>query len=203
MIKNIVFDLGNVLLEGNQKDILNNIEITDDEYNELVKFFEYDKRLDTGELSLDDYLKNVQISRGLKNKYGEYLTNYYQYRRINFDLVRLINELSRNNYRVYVISDNNINAASYYKKNLLFKNVKGWIFSCDYNSLKKDGKLFDIFLEKYDLFADECYFIDDNKSNIKVAQEKGFKTFLYNGNYIDLIRDLNNYIDLEKMYVWK
>ena len=40
MIKNIVFDLGNVLLEGSSKDVLNNIEINDDEYNELVKFFD-------------------------------------------------------------------------------------------------------------------------------------------------------------------
>jgi putative hydrolase of the HAD superfamily len=203
MIKNIVFDLGNVLLEGSSKDVLNNIEINDDEYNELVKFFDYDERLDTGELLIEDYYNSVKIPKHLKEKYREYLVNYYEYRKINFDLVRLLNELDKNGYRVYVISDNNISASKYYQKNLLFKNIKGWIFSCDYGSLKKDGKLFNIFLEKYNLFADECYFIDDNKTNIKVADKLGFKTFLYNHNYVDLIRDLSNYIDIEKMYVWK
>ena len=203
MIKNIVFDLGNVLLEGSSKDVLNNIEINDDEYNELVKFFDYDERLDTGELLIEDYYNSVKIPKHLKEKYRDYLVNYYEYRKINFDLVRLLNELDKNGYRVYVISDNNISASKYYQKNLLFKNIKGWIFSCDYGSLKKDGKLFNIFLEKYNLFADECYFIDDNKNNIKVADKLGFKTFLYNHNYVDLIRDLSNYIDIEKMYVWK
>ena len=203
MIKNIVFDLGNVLLEGSSKDVLNNIEINDDEYNELVKFFDYDERLDTGELLIEDYYNSVKIPKHLKEKYRDYLVNYYEYRKINFDLVRLLNELDKNGYRVYVISDNNISASKYYQKNLLFKSIKGWVFSCDYGSLKKDGKLFNMFLEKYNLFADECYFIDDNKTNIKVADKLGFKTFLYNHNYIDLIRDLSNYIDIEKMYVWK
>ncbi len=203
MIKNIVFDLGSVLLKGNTKDVLNYIEITDDEYKELSTFFKYDEKLDLGLVSLDDKLSSSDIPNYLKKKYHNYLINYYEYRKIDFDLVRLLNYLNSKNYRIYVISDNNFECARYYERNLLFKNIKGWVFSCDYQSLKKDGKLFNILLNQYNLFADECYFIDDNKVNIDVAKSIGFKTFLYEDNYKELIKDLiNNNVVNEDDYLW-
>ena len=65
---------------------------------------------------------------------------------------------------------------------MLFKNIDGWIVSCDYSTVKKEGKLFAILLNKYNLNASKCLFIDNNNNNIAIANNYGIKGFLYNKN---------------------
>ena len=192
-IKNIVFDMGSVILKGTPKDVLKDIDIEPDIYNQLVNYFNKIGICDYGNITLEDVFKDCNYSSDIINKFKDRLVNYFKYRTINNDLISLINKLKDNNYKVFILSDNSKEAYNYYKDNQNFKNIDGWIVSAFYGCLKKEEKLFDIFLKEYNLNSSECYFIDDNVQNINVAKKKGFNTFLFNENddinclYFDMI----------------
>ena len=204
-MKNVVFDLGSVILRNKAVSVLNNLDLTEDEYSKLALFFSNFERLDVSELSIEDKIKECNIDSKLLDKYGDYLYNYFKYRKLNFNLLTLIKKLKINGYKVYVLSDNNKYAYNYYKNHPLFQDFDGWIVSCEYKTIKKDGKLFNYLLEKYNLKSDESFFIDDNIDNIEVAKKKGFKTHLFNEEEdIDLLYDdLKNHgvnIDISDYY---
>ena len=179
-IKNIIFDLGGVILKETPISILKDRNINNDIYNELEKFFLNGTDLDLGKIALEEKFNNCNFKEEIKSKYKDLLINYYKYRTINMKLINLIDSLKRNNYNIYILSDNNREAYEYYKNNPLFKNINGFVISCEYHTLKKDGVLFEKLLEKYNLNPKECYFIDDNKINLETAKKYNLKTYLFN-----------------------
>ena len=69
--------------------------------------------------------------------------------------------------------------------------------SCDYHSLKRDGLLFDILLDKYNLDPSECYFIDDRIVNVNEAKKHNIKGFVFDNDVDLLYEDMrNNGIDI-------
>jgi len=189
-IKNIIFDMGSVILKGIPSDVLINRVDNDDEYNELIRFFNNIGLADYGNISLIDIFNKCNYSDDIINKYKDLLINYFNYRKFNMDLINLIMNLKNNNYNVFILSDNSREAYNYYRTNSYFKDIDGWVVSALYGYLKKDIKLFDIFLDKYNFISSDCYFIDDNINNINVADKKGFNTFLFSDNINDLLFDM-------------
>lgn len=173
---NIIFDLGGVVLTGKAKDILEKLNPTEEEYNEMIGFFSDWNDMDTTDMSIEEKFNKYNFSDNIKNKYKDKLLKYYELRDFNNTLINLIKELKKNN-KVYVLSDNNKDASLYYKN--VLKDIDDFVFSYEYKTRKKDGKLFDIFLDKYSLDPATCYFIDDTLENIEVAKSKGINGILY------------------------
>lgn len=160
--------------------ILDNLNIDTKTYNELKRFFNNWQNIDLGYESIEDKFNKCNYSKEITEKYKDFCLNYYKYRKINMQLIEIINKLKDNNYNIYIISDNNKEVLNYYKKHNLFKNIDGWVLSCEYNTIKKDGILFDIILNKYNLKAEECFFIDDRIINVKEAEKHGIKSYIFN-----------------------
>lgn len=99
-------------------------------------------------------------------------------------------KLKKNNYNIYILSDNNLESFNYYKNHKLFNNIDGWIISSEYNTLKSEGVLFDILIKKYRLNPSQCYFIDDKIDNVKEAEKHGIKGYIFNED--DSINKLYN-----------
>lgn len=191
-MKNIIFDLGGVILKGASFSVLDGIDIDSGIYTELRKFFDNWDDLDLGKKTLLEKYNELNFSSDL---YKDRLVNYFLYRDLNVELLDKMNVLRNNGYKVYVLSDNNVDASRYYKYN--FKDVDGWVVSCDYHTLKRDGLLFDILLDKYNLDPFECYFIDDRKVNVEEALKHNIKGFVFNGDNDLLYEDMrSNGIDI-------
>lgn len=198
-IKNIIFDLGGVILKNKPISVLENINVNNSEYNELKKFFDNWEELDLGKETLNDKFIKCNFSNDIEKMYKEILIHYYKYRELNEELISIIKKLKKNNYNVYILSDNNSECYEYYKKNDLFKDIDGWVLSCEYNTKKKDGILFDILINKFSLNPYECYFIDDRESNIDEAKKHGIRGYLFNekNDIIKLYDDMrNNHINI-------
>ena len=191
-IKNIIFDLGGVLLKDSPISILKKFNIDKNTYNTLKIFFENWNNLDLGKETLEEKFQSCNFSKEIQDKYKIILTEYYKYRLINIELINIINKLKENNYKIYILSDNSKESYKYYKNNLLFKNIDGWIISCEYNTTKKDGILFDILLEKYNLNPKNCYIIDDKNRNIEEAKKHGIIGYHFNNNIEHLCNDMKN-----------
>ena len=183
-MKNIIFDLNGVIVKGKARDVLNKLDLTEEEYNELIKFFDNWNDMDITDMNIEEKFASYNFSENTKSKYKDVLLKYYELRDLNTNLINLIKELKKNN-RVYILSDNNKAASLYYKK--LLNNLDGYVFSYEYKTIKKDGKLFDIFLDKYKLDPKDCYFVDDTEENILVANSKGINGILYKQNDEELI----------------
>ena len=185
-MKNVIFDLGGVILKGKVSSILDKYNIDDVTKNELIKFFNSCNELDYGLSTIKEKYENYNFSIKIDSKYKDIIINYYKYRDINMELIKYINVLHDNNYKLYILSDNNKEAIDYYKENELFKCFDGWVASCDYHTIKKEGKLFNILLDKYKLKPEECYFVDDKSINIEVANLHGINGFIFNNNVEEL-----------------
>ena len=136
VIKNIVFDLGGVILKRNPVSILDKFDVCDEDYKELTRFFSDGKRLDLGEQTLQEKFIECNFSNDISLKYKDILLNYYEYRDFNLELAELVKKLKNNNYKLYVLSDNSLEATAYYFKNPLFTYFDGCIVSCHYGVMK-------------------------------------------------------------------
>jgi len=190
-MKNIIFDLGSVLIKNHSYSILDKMSLNKKEYDELLRFFKDFDKLDLGLETLEEKFEKCSFDKSLY-KYKNSIIKYYESRDINEDLIKLIEQL-KDNYKIYILSDNNKEAIDYYKNKLNF--IDGMVVSCDYQTLKKDGKLFKILLDKYNLNPSECYFIDDRLDNIEVGKKLGINGFLFDENkninllYEDMIKN--------------
>ena len=54
--------------------------------------------------------------------------------------------------------------------------LDGGVFSYQVHRIKPEPEIYRILLEKYELKAEECVFVDDNGKNIQAARELGFRT---------------------------
>lgn len=141
MIKNIIFDLGNVILKDTPSVVLENLKISDEIYKIIkCKFFDNWNKLDLGKEKLKEHLDNCGIDFTIDDEIREVLLNYYKYRPFNNEVIELMNNLKSNMYNIFILSNNNKEAYNYLVKLPIFEAVDGWIVSCDYNIIKPDKK---------------------------------------------------------------
>lgn len=179
MIKNIIFDLGNVILNDKPSIVLNKIKINSEE-RKLIEneFFSNWNELDLGNITLEEHLQKCNISIVLKENLKEILTRYYKYRDFNIEVIELMNKLKNNGYQIYVLSNNNKQVYEYLLKLPMFQCVDGWIVSCNYHIMKPDSRLYEILLDKYNLISKESFFIDDKKENVERAKMLGMNGYI-------------------------
>ena len=200
MVKNIVFDIGNIILNGSSSSALNKIEL-DDESKRIIKEALFDSSnymdLDYGRLDFRGYYdKYSELLPVELKEIGYYaLVNSYILRGFNDSIKNLIIKLCGKGYKIYVLSNNNEDVYNYIKKSDLDRYINGYVISCFYGVVKPEKDIYKILFDKYELKPSECYFIDDKKDNIDVGEELGMKGFILDwekNKFEDLLNDLRN-----------
>ena len=191
MIKNIVFDLGNVLLKGSPSIVLDNLDIPDEiRHNIKDKFFNNWNYLDLGEETIKQHFDNCKFDFDTEESIQEILLKYYKYRPFNNEMIELMNKLRHNNYKIFILSNNNKEAYEYLKQLPVFERIDGWVVSCDHHIIKPNKEIYMKLFESFNIKPEECYFIDDNKENIETGKILGMKGFVLNNNIEELISSM-------------
>ncbi len=194
MVKNIVFDLGNVILTRNTASVLKKINIKTELREEIEnKFFNNYTNLDLGNETIEEHFNNSKLSLEINDEIKYFLLNYYKFRDLNKEIINLIHDLKNKNYRIYILSNNNKEAYNYVKQLPELECIDGWLVSCDYHLVKPNKEIYLKLFETFNLKAEECFFVDDKEKNIKAGQLLGM-----NGHVLDyekygateLIKDL-------------
>ena len=178
MIKNIVFDIGNVILNFNIKRVL--IEYTSDSnirkfiLDNIINSPEWlgNALIDTGYLKVEDAIKIVcdRTNHINDNVIIDFWTTYLNYAYIDKKMLELIIKLKENGYHIYLLS--NINPYTYnyiLEKSNLFNIVDGYILSYKVHMIKPYQGIYQELIKKFYLNPEETLFIDDNLNNIKTA----------------------------------
>ena len=205
MIKNIIFDIGNVLLEFKPLDYLqrtfndNNLEKL--LYKEIFQGEEW-LNLDRGILTQDQAIK-VITSRNPNYEVHikKLLDNWIDILIPIEGTVRILNELKTNGYKLYLLS--NFHALAFetvYSQYDFFKNFDGGIISYKENLIKPESEIYTKLLVTYNLNAEECLFIDDTLVNIEAADRLGINT-LHFDNFQTLEKNLNKFIPLKNQLI--
>lgn len=182
MIRNIIFDLGNVIINYNQEQIINNFTKKEEEikyiYDEIFHAPEWEQ-MDLGNITNDEAIEVINKRNEFKYQKltDNFLHEWYKEQEINRDIVEIAKKLKRNGYKLFVLSNMANLTYEYFKKDEFFSLCTGIIISAHEHLIKPDEKVFRLLLDKYKLNAEECLFIDDDPSeqNYKTANKIGIQ----------------------------
>ncbi len=191
MIKNIVFDMGNVLIRFDARRHVS--KYTENEMAEEILFREIFLskewvQYDRGVIDLAGIIAAVQervedkyhdLIRSIVNDWHEDLPAFA-------DMENLISRLKANGYKIYLLS--NVSKAYYkFRGNIpALKYFDGEFISADHNIIKPEKEIYLKFYKEFNLIPEECFFIDDLCLNIESAERTGMKGFVYHGNIENL-----------------
>lgn len=185
MIKNIILDVGRVLVAWQPKELMKELGFSDETVAELFKvLFESGlwNETDRGVLSDEEFLK---LAIGNAPEYEKEILLFWN----NVDKAiwqlpyarEWILAMKKAGYRVYILS--NYGKFAYEKtrdKALNFlEDVDGAIFSYQVKMVKPDSEIYTSLFEKFGLQAEECVFLDDLSANIDGAKAVGMHGIVF------------------------
>ncbi|XOQ48779.1 MAG: HAD-IA family hydrolase [Eubacteriales bacterium] len=185
MIKNIVFDMGNVLLaytpQKYMKTITTDVTIRNAVLKELFLGEEW-QRLDAGTITEEEAVRRVSARIP---QYAEYvqkaMDNWHSDLTPMPGMPEIIKALKQSGYSIYLLSNTSLRFFKYQGKVEMFRYFDGFLISAKEKLLKPDPAIFKCLCKRYRLAADECLFIDDLQTNIDGSEKAGFHGHLFQG----------------------
>lgn len=205
-MKNLVFDMGNVLIEWNSEKILQ--AITDDrklqnllrkEVFETGLWVQTDEGVKTREEMIE--IVTTKIGEEYRNELTQLSRYWYKYVDVYTKVQDRIIELSKNGYNIYILSNTAYTFYDLVKEGYLpaASIAKGIVLSCEEKVLKPNEKIYNILLERYNLDPHDTMFFDDLSENIWGAARCGI-----NGFVVENERELLTYLDkLREEMSWR
>ena len=186
MIKNIIFDLGDVIVDYNPDDYLKQFNLQNEEIEflkkEIFNGIEWNKA-DKGEYkNITDLVSSLCIRiPKYKDIIPEILTdNYAEAQTIRKPEENLFFKLNASEFRMFILSNTPKYAIDYLKKKTeIFNLTEGEVYSFEEGVLKPDKQIYIKLLNKYNIIPNESIFIDDNPNNIKTANELGIHGIVF------------------------
>lgn len=184
MIKNLVFDFGNVLIEWNPAKIL--AAFVKEEDRKRVEAAIFDSGLwaqtDTGQLTLEAAIQAAQtlLDSSYSATVEAIFTHWYETVDVYHQLQEKIFEWAQLGYGIYILSTTSEIFYAVENAGLLpmTKVLTGKILSYEVGFAKPDKSIYQKLLTQYALHANQCVFIDDLQINLDAAKSLEFETIL-------------------------
>ena len=192
MIRNIIFDFGNVLLEWNEAKISTSYSDNKEEQeilkNVIFKSAEW-RKLDNGSLKYEEAISIIKqnLPENLKNKVEEIMKTWYKNMPINKQMVNLIKILKQKNYKIYALSNTHIPVYEYVKNSEIGQYFDGFLISAIEKMMKPNKDIYYRLFEKFNLVPGECFFIDDSEKNIIASKNCGMDGYIFEFNNCDAL----------------
>lgn len=195
MIKNIVFDMGNVLIlydaQRYIKDYVDNEADKELLYYEVFGSVEWIRR-DHGTMTESEAIESIckRLPQRLHQSVVTLFENWHKDIPPFPEMESLIERLKRAGYNIYLLSNTGDRYYTFRKNIPALRFFDGEFISCDWHLLKPDVAIFHTFCLHFGLNPAECFFVDDSPANIYGAQQAGMHGFVYYRNTEALERAL-------------
>ena len=200
MIKSVIFDFGNVLIDWNPAYLFLPYFNGDEEkcrfFTDNVCNREWFTRMDRGE-SMDKCVAELQ------SQYPEYVDAVATFRDRWFEMcngeipgmLELIQDLKAKGLNIYGLT--NWPAETFDEARHRFKtiaSIDNIVVSSHVKLAKPEPTIYQLLLSKYNLNPEECVFIDDRKDNVDAAKALGINGIVYPGSADKLSTLLNRIV---------
>jgi putative hydrolase of the HAD superfamily len=190
MIKNIIFDMGGVLIDYNPEKALYSLfdkETADILLKEIFRNQVWADK-DRGIIFPDDIMamKKDVIPPAVFEKTKELVDNFFPYMPPFEDMYKLVESLKNNGYKIYLLSNA---SADFYERKAGIPALSffdGFIISAEHKLLKPEKEIYEILFNTYSLDPAECIFIDDIEENIEGGKKCGMDGIVFSPSFEDV-----------------
>lgn len=196
MIKNFIFDMGNVLLKFDPESFIRRVGITDQKDIEILLKEVYKSKewplMDLGTLTEKE--ASEIMSKRVPDHLKEYVPKLtYEWDREIIPVAGakdLVKELKENGYNIYLLSNASYNHSNYWDRVPGSEYFDGIVVSAYIKMVKPQPEIFSYTLNKFNIKAEESVFIDDTLINVEAAIKEGIHAYLFEGDFKQIREEL-------------
>lgn len=198
MIRNIVFDMGNVLLQFDPELFMNRIDLNEADRKilrkELWGSVEW-IRTDRGSMNTHEAANSIhkRIPERLWDTVDRLIDHWYEPLVPIEGMEEIVKNLKDNGYGIWLLSNAGTNQHDYWLTLPVHRYFDGVMISADEKCLKPSPDIYRCFTEKFQLNPRECLFIDDNPSNVEGAVFCGWEGVVFHGDTEELKRKISEH----------
>lgn len=171
MIRSLIFDMGNVLLDYNPKVCLDlYLKHEDDKKLLMQELFQGPEWVEADR----GFINSAEMFESIRRRVPERLHSALKQCIEGWQVcmkplpgAELFLRAAKNaGYGIYLLSNASSSVYEYFPKFLPFEFFDGYVFSSDVHLLKPDPAIYRYLFERYQLKPEECLFIDDRADNV-------------------------------------
>lgn len=197
MIRNIVFDMGGVLLHYDPSRFVDLLHVSAEDkallmrevFNTVTWY-----RMDRG--TIEEEEAAAAMKKNLPPRLRGEVDRLIQWWELELRPVdgmeELLRELKELGYGVYLLSNATLRQPEYFDRIPASRYLDGRMVSAFYRLLKPQHEIFEAMLEKFALKAEECFFVDDSVANVEGAYCIGIAGAVFDGDVSRLRRTLHD-----------
>ena len=185
MIRNIVFDMGGVLIQFDRDYFIDKLGVASADhallYNEVFRSLEW-ARLDRGSITEAEAIANMceRLPQRLHQAAADLVTKWDQPIVPMEGMTELVEELKQAGYGVYLLSNATLRQREYWPRVSASRFFDGTLISADVKLVKPQPEIYALLCKTFGLTPSECFMIDDVPQNIEGAVEAGMSGFVFN-----------------------
>ena len=185
MIKTVIFDVGNVLVDFDWDGYIDKLFPKADKnfiakINDAVWGGERWQRLDAGDDPEEVFKNIISHAPEYENELRIIFRRVGETLRKRPETPNWIKSLKEKGYKVLYLSNYSHYVMKANPEVLDFLPLMdGGVFSCDVKLVKPQREIYECIAEKYNLNPSECIFIDDLERNVKGAKDFGFEAIQF------------------------
>lgn len=182
MIKNIIFDVGDVLIEYRWKQMLIDYGCSEEDAVRIgAQMFDNPEKLwstfDLGTMSDDEIIAEFSGKYPDDAKEIEWFIRHGEYMHVPRPKVwEKVHELKAKGYGIYILSNY---PESLFKKHTEYADfmddIDGMVVSYMIHKAKPEPEIYEYLCQKYGLVKSECIFFDDRIENVQGAESVGIR----------------------------
>ena len=197
MIKNILFDMGNVLIRFDRNMFLDRLDVSSEDkallYREVfagVEWAQMDRGSKTEATALESMCRRLPERL---HKAAEEMVFHWDEPLIPISgMEELVQELKENGYGIYLLSNASVRQHEYWHRIPASRFFDGTLISADAHVMKPQPEIYRLCMARFGLKAEESFFIDDMAHNIEGAVFCGLSGAVFHADVARLRKDLRD-----------
>ena len=196
MIRNVVFDMGQVLIHWTPALLVQPFGLTDQEetlvLRELFQSVEW-VCLDRGSMTGEEVITSVcaRLPENLHGCVRELVSRWDAWVLSPMEgMAELVRELKGNGYRIFLLSNASVDLRKYFHRIPGSECFDGLLVSAEEKLIKPQWEIFETLYRRFDLNPENCFFVDDSPANVEGAIQTGMGGCIFYGDVSRLRREL-------------
>ena len=196
MIRNIIFDMGNVLIYFDRNIFLDRVGLENPEDRELLNREVYLSlewsRMDRGSLTDEEAAEIIarRVPEHLRETVHRLVNEWERPILPIAGMEELVRELKRNGYGIYLLSNASYRQHLYWPEIPASDLFDGTLISADVHLVKPQPEIYELLCNRFSLKKEECVFIDDSTPNAEGAFYTGISAIVFHNDVGELRRKL-------------